>query len=60
MAYKQHVKSQKVKTDTLNDFMSEILRPAKDLIYQLCSDPHLSESYFYKEDDKFHGIEGKY
>jgi chromosome segregation ATPase len=44
----------------LVDFMGEIFRPGKDLIYQLCSDPHVSESYFYKEDPKFHGIESKY
>lgn len=44
----------------LVDFMNEISRPGKDLIYQLCSDPHISESYFYKEDSKFHGMESKY
>jgi len=58
--FKTKLKSQKDTTISLAEFMSELLRPAKDLIYQLCSDPHLSESYFYKEDDRFHSIDGKY
>lgn len=41
-------------------FMTEIFRPGKDLIYQLCTDPHLSESFFYKEDSKFKGLDPKY
>lgn len=40
--------------------MAGLLKPAKDLIYQLCSDPHLSESYFYTEDEIFEGIDSKY
>ena len=42
------------------EFMAEIFRPGKDLIYQLCADPHLSESFFYKEDNKFQGLDPKY
>ena len=44
----------------ITDFMAGLLKPAKDLIYQLCSDPHLSESYFYTEDEIFEGIDSKY
>lgn len=44
----------------LTGFMVNLLKPAKDLIYQLCSDPHLSESYFYTEDEIFEGIDSKY
>ena len=40
--------------------MATLLKPAKDLIYQLCSDPHLSESYFYTEGEIFEGVDSKY
>lgn len=58
--YKTQSKAQHTRTLNIHEFMKELMRPAKDLIYQLCSDPHMSESYFYKEDDKYHGLEGKY
>ena len=58
--YKTQSKAQQSRILNIADFMEELMRPAKDLIYQLCSDPHMSESYFYKEDDKYRGLEGKY
>lgn len=59
-AMQKQTETVKTNNSQLSDFMSEILRSGKDLIYQLCSDPQLSEAFFYKEDSKFHGMESKY
>ncbi|CAI2384766.1 unnamed protein product [Moneuplotes crassus] len=48
------------KAAQFGQFMSEIYRPGKDLIYQLCTDPHLSESFFYKEGAAFKGMDPKF
>lgn len=58
--YKNQNEAVKTCPTPLIDFMAEILRPGKDLIYQLCTDPHLSESFFYKDDPKFEGLDSKF
>jgi ribosomal protein S15P/S13E len=58
--YKSQNEDERTCTKPLVELMTEILRPGKDLIYQLCTDPHLSESFFYKEDPKFKGLDSKF